>query len=212
MAKREIFQFAAQFTHAEPVRNRREDVHRLFGDAFSLLRAEILQRAHVVQAVGKFDQHDAHVVDHRQQHLAHVLGLLLFARDVADLRDLGEAIDQVGDLFAEVFADRFEIDERVFDDVVQQTGGDGDFVELHVGENVGDFERMDEIRFAGGALLSFVLARRKEIGAPQQIEVRLRVVAARPSRQCLRCESSEFVKLSVVDSELNRLSAIITKR
>ena len=70
-----------------------------------------------------------------------------------------------------------EIDERVFDDVVQQTGGDGYFVEFHIGENIGDFEGMHQIRFARGSLLAFMLAGRKEIGAPQQIQISLRVIA-----------------------------------
>ncbi len=83
-----------------------------------------MKRAHVVQAIGELHEHDAHVVDHRQQHLANVLGLLLFARDVADLRDLGQPVDEVRDLFAEVAANRLEIDERVFDNVVQQAGRD----------------------------------------------------------------------------------------
>ena len=41
------------------------------------LLGQVLQRAHVVQAVGELDQDDADVVDHGQEHLAEVLGLAL---------------------------------------------------------------------------------------------------------------------------------------
>ncbi len=75
----EVFQLAADAAHAEAVRDGREDVEGLLRDAAALLGLEVLERAHVVQAVGELDEHDAHVVHHRQQHLADVLGLLLLA-------------------------------------------------------------------------------------------------------------------------------------
>ena len=37
-------------------------------------------------------------------------------------------------------------------------------------------ERVDQIRFAGGSFLSLVLPGGKKVGAPEQIEVRLRMV------------------------------------
>jgi hypothetical protein len=119
----------------------------------------VLERAHVVQAVCEFDEDDAHVVHHREEHLAHVLGLLLLARLVAYLRDLCQAVDQVRDLFAEGVAYHVELDERVFDHVVQEPRGDGDLVEFHVGEYVRDFERVDEVGLARGARLPLVVAR-----------------------------------------------------
>ena len=61
------------------MRNRREDLHRFFRNTFALLGTQILKRAHVVQSIGKLDEHDAHVVNHRQQHLADVFRLLVFA-------------------------------------------------------------------------------------------------------------------------------------
>ena len=68
--------------------------------------------------------------------------------------------------------------ERVLDDVVEQAGGDAHGVELHVGEDVGDLERMDEIRLAGMADLSLVLQGREHVGPPEQLEVGVRAVAA----------------------------------
>ena len=69
------------------------------------LGLEMLQRAHVVQAVGQLDEDDADVVHHGQHHLAQVFGLLLFARGEIDLADFGDAFDDVRDLLAEFLAD-----------------------------------------------------------------------------------------------------------
>ena len=112
----------------------------------------MLQRAHVVQAVGELDEDDADVVDHGQHHLAQVLGLRFFAGREIDLADLGDAFDDVGDLLAEFLADFNGGDRGIFDRVVEQAGGDRNRVHFHVGEDVADFERMDEVGLAGGAV------------------------------------------------------------
>ncbi len=134
------------------------------------------KRPHVVQAIGKFDQHHAHIIDHREQHLPHILGLLLFPRDTAYVRDFCEAFNQMSDLFTKVVANGFRIGERILDNVVQQTGRDGHDIHAHIREDISHFQRMNEVGFARRALLTFVLAGREKIGAPQQIKIRLRMV------------------------------------
>ena len=76
--ERQIFQLAAQFSHSEPVGNRRVNVHRFLRDASPLVRTQEFKRAHVMQAIGELDKDDAHVVNHRQQHLANIFRLLFF--------------------------------------------------------------------------------------------------------------------------------------
>ena len=66
--------------------------------------------------------------------------------------------------------------QRVLDDVVEQAGGDRDDVELHVGQEVGDLERVDQVGLARMAHLSLVLERREDVGPPQQLEVGVRAV------------------------------------
>ena len=56
-------------------------------------------------------------------------------------------------------------------------GGDRHDVELHVGEEVGDLERMNQVGLAGVADLPLMLERRKDVGPPQQLEVGFRAVA-----------------------------------
>ena len=55
-------------------------------------------------------------------------------------------------------------------------GGDRDHVELHVGEQVGDLERMDEVGLAGMPHLSLVLEGGEHVGPPQQLDVGVGVV------------------------------------
>src|SRR6202043_3548203 len=104
---------------------------RLFGDFALAVGLEMLQGAHVVQAVGEFDEHHADVIDHGQHHLAQVFGLGFFAGGEVNLADLGNAFDDVCDLLAEFLANVDDGDGGVFDGVVQKSGGDGDRVHFH---------------------------------------------------------------------------------
>ena len=79
--------------------------------------------------------------------------------------------DDVRDLGAEQLLDALDGRQRVLDDVVEQAGGDGDRVELHVGEEVGDRERVDQVGLAGVADLAPVLEGREDVGPAQQLDV-----------------------------------------
>ena len=153
IAESQVFQFAANFAHAQPVRDGRVNLQRLFGDLLLALRRQVLQRPHVVQAVGQLDQHDADVVHHGQHHLAQVFRLLLFAGGKINLADLGDAFDNVRDLLAELLANIDNRDRRVFHRVVQQPGGDRHRIHLHFRQHQRHFQRMHQIRLAGGARL-----------------------------------------------------------
>jgi hypothetical protein len=101
----EVFEFATNFSHTEAMGDGGVDFKRLFGDLVLAIGLEVLEGAHVVQAVGEFDEHYADVVDHGEHHLAQVLGLGLLAGGEVDFADFGDALDDVGHLFAEFFAD-----------------------------------------------------------------------------------------------------------
>ena len=146
----------------------------------TLVESEVIREqfgpeiAHLVDGLTKIAQISN---QSREQHLADVLGLLHLLGLVADLRDLGQPLDEVRDLLAEQLAYLLGRGQRVLDHVVQQARRHGDFVEPHVGEDVGDFERVDEVRLSGGARLTLVRAGREEVRAPQHVKVGLRVVA-----------------------------------
>ena len=141
VAERQLLELVLHLAHAEAVGDRRVDVARLLRDLDAPLVRQMAERPHVVQAVGELHEDDADVVDHREQHLAEVLRLPLLARRERDGADLGHAFDDVRDLGAEELLDALDGGQRVLDDVVEQAGGDGHRVELHVGEEVGDGER-----------------------------------------------------------------------
>ena len=68
--------------------------------------------------------------------------------------------------------------ERVLDRVVEDRGGDGLVVELEVGEDPRDLDRMAEIGVARGALLGAVRLHREDVGAIDQPLVRVGIVGA----------------------------------
>ena len=164
-----------------------------------------MERPHVVQAVGELHQDDADVVDHRQQHLAEVLGLALLARRERDGADLGHPFDDVRDLGAEQLLDPLDRRERVLDHVVKQPGGNRHGVELHVGEEVGDGEGVDQVRLARVTDLASVLERREDVGSPQQLDDR--PPGCRPGlfRGDPRSESWKSVSNDVEESLLSSL-------
>ena len=144
----QVFEFAANFAHAQAMRDRRVDVQRLARNLLLPLGREKLQRAHVVQTVGQLDQDDTDVVHHGQHHLAHVFGLRFFRRGEIDFADLGDAFDDVSDLLAEFGINLVDGDRSVFDRVVQQAGGDGSGVQAHLGQQRRYLQRMHQIGLA----------------------------------------------------------------
>ena len=136
----------------------------------------MVQRSHVVEAVGELDQDDPDVIHHRQQHLAEVLGLTLLGRGQADGADLGHTFDDMRDFGAEQLMDALDRGEGVLDDVVKQTGRHGDDVQLHVGQEVCNCQRMDEIGLPRVAHLSPVLEGREDVGPPEQLDIGVRAV------------------------------------
>ena len=103
--EREVLELLLDLLHPEPVRQRGVDVERLLGDALLLLERHRGDRAHVVQPVGELDDEHPQVLGHRHQHLAHRRRLLRLARVELDALELGDAVDEPGDLGAEVELD-----------------------------------------------------------------------------------------------------------
>ena len=141
-----------------------------------LLLAQVLDRAHVVEAVGELDQDHAHVLRHRDDHLAVVLGLGLLAALELDPRQLRDALDELRDLVAELGADLLDVGVGVLDDVVQERGGDRLLVEVELGADLRDAPRVVDEVLAGAALLALVRVRGEGEGAREQVAVDVRVV------------------------------------
>ncbi len=144
----EVFELLLDLLHPEAVGQRGVDVDRLLGDAMLLLSGHRRDRAHVVQPVGELDDEDAQVGGHRHEHLAHRRRLLGLPRVELDAVELGDAVDDGGDLLAEVPVDVGDGDLGVLDGVVQQGGNDGHLVEADVGDDAGDCQGVIDVALA----------------------------------------------------------------
>ena len=138
--------------------------------------------AHVVQAVGELDQQHPHVVGDRQQELAQVLGLLGLLGDEVEPLELGQALDQRADVLPEHLVDLGPGGGGILDGVVQERGRDGGVVELEIGQDRRDFERMGEVGIAGGTLLLAMRLHGVDVGAVEQRLAGVGIVALAPAR------------------------------
>ena len=132
-------------------------------------------RPHVVETVGELDQQDAHVLRHRDEHLAHRGGLLRFPGVELQPVELGDTVDDRGEVGTEVGDEVLDRDRGVLDRVVQQRRREGDIVEAEVGEDRRDAERMRDVRVAGPSDLVPVGVARDLVGVLDQRGVGLRV-------------------------------------
>ncbi len=103
--ERQVLELPLDRVNTEAVGDRRVDVERLARLVDLLLLRHRVDRAHVVQPIGELDQDDPDVRGHRDHHLAVVLGLRLVARLERQPGQLGDAVDQAGDLLAEALLD-----------------------------------------------------------------------------------------------------------
>ena len=181
--EREILELLAHLLHAHAAGQGRIDIERFLGNTSARGLGYEFERPHVMQAIGELNQEHTHVVGNRQQQLAQILGLLGLARDEFEPLQLGESLDQGADLGSEEAVDLGAGRLGVLDRVVQQRRDDGGVVELEVGQNGRHLERMGKIRVARGAGLRPVCLHRIDIGAVEQILVRIGVIGADPFHQ-----------------------------
>jgi hypothetical protein len=206
VAEGQFLQFLAHVLHAHAAGQRRIDFHRFLGDAGALVRRHEIERAHVVQPVGELDEQDAHIIGDGEQKLAQVFGLGGALGDEIELLQLGQPLDETADIVAEHLLDLTACRRRVLDRVVQQADGDRAFVEAHVGQDGGDFERMGEIRVAGGALLVAMLLHGVDIRLVEKSFVDLGLVALNALDK-LVLTHQRFSTLSMQSSTVTRAIA-----
>ncbi len=145
VSKCQVLELPLDLADAETVRKRRVDVQRLARDLAALDLGQGVEGAHVVKTVGELDEDDAEVLRHRHHHLADVLGLLLLVGPDGDAAQLGHALDQVRHLRTELLLDLVGGEGGVLHGVVEQRRGERLSVELEVGEDGGDLERVVDV-------------------------------------------------------------------
>ena len=154
----------------------RNDFQRLAGLAGLLLRRQEPHGAHVVQPVGDLDHQHPRIAGHRDDHLAD--GLALGGGAEHDLVQLGDAVDEMADLIAELGRQRLQRVAGVLDGVVQQGGHQCRGVHAEFGQDVGHRKRVGDVRIAGAAHLVGVPHLGHVVGPLQQRKVGLRVELA----------------------------------
>ena len=182
--EREVLQLPLDGVHAEPVGQRGVDVEGLAGGALLAAERHVPQRAHVVQPVGELDDEHPDVARHRDDHLAD--GLRLRGVAVLDLVELGDAVDHLRHLLAELLAAPFEGVGRVLDGVVQQRGDERGLGHADAGEDRGDGERVGDVPVAALAHLGAVHGLGGEVGPLEQRQVGLGMVRAHRAEQRLQ--------------------------
>ena len=122
--KAQIFELALDLRNTQSARDRRVDIKR-FVRHFSLpFRRKKIERTHIMQAVGKFDDNDADILRHGDEYLAEVFRFRLFFRLEHDFIEFGHARNKLEHLVAEFAAHVLFVRLGILDDVVQERGGD----------------------------------------------------------------------------------------
>ena len=170
----QVFEFPFDRVHAQPMRQRGEDVEGLAG----LLRArrgrDESPGACIVQAVRELDDEDADVLGHRHDHLAHGLGLR--GLPVGEFVELRHTVDHGCDLGPEFRGELVERIRGVFDRVVQQCGGERDRQHPDLREDRRDCDGMGDIGVTGLPGLPAVSLLGDLVGPDDEVDVRLRMV------------------------------------
>ena len=167
----EVFELHTHVVHAQPVGDGGVDLEGFLGDAPAFFAREHFQGAHVVQAVGQFDQDHADVAGHGHGHLLEVFGLGFGLGLEVHLGQLADPVDQLGDSLAELLAEGFLGDAGVFDHIVQHSGHQALMVHVHVGQDAGHGQRVGHVGLAATAALTIVRLFGVEIGPADQIDL-----------------------------------------
>ncbi len=143
-AQAQILELPLQLPDAQPVGQRREEIEHLARGVlsrFGQFRASGHQEAQRRRPLRELDQHDADVLDHREQHLAQPLGLrgplgrITLRRRGPDLVHPGDAGDERGDVVAEARDDLVRNERIGSREAREQRGPDRAGIELETGED-----------------------------------------------------------------------------
>src|SRR6185295_12088202 len=174
--EREVLELPLDRVNTETMCERRVDLERLPRLLQLLLLAQVLDRPHVVEAVGELDEDDVGVLRHRDDHLALVLRLGLLAALELDPCQLRDALHEDGDVVSELRTDLLDRRRSVLDDVMDERRGKRRLVTSELGEDLGHTDRVEHEVLPAPPLLSFVRPTGEAIRPLEQVPVDLGVV------------------------------------
>ena len=170
MTEGPVFELPFPLKYPEPARKRRKDIESLLTDALTLGFRKRVGGLDVVETVGQLDQDNPDVPRHGHEHLAQRAELRVFEVGQIELGELGDAIDQVGDLGPEHPGNGLDVAGRVLDDVVKQRSAQGRLVHVDVGQQRRDGERMIDERSARKPFLAVVALPGELIGFADHLQ------------------------------------------
>ncbi len=174
--EREVFQLPLDGLDAEAVRERRIDFERLLGLSSGGFSGHETPGSRIVQPVGQFDHEHPDVLGHRDDHLAHGLGLCAVA--IFEFVELGDPIDEHRDLVAEVVSKQVERVVGVLDRVMEDRSGEGLRSDAEIREDLGDGDRMRDVRLSAAPQLPPVGEFGGHIGPLDHTDIGFRMVQA----------------------------------
>ena len=145
ISEAQIFKRDFHVIDAKPISNRCIDFQCFTGDARLFFPRHRAKRFHVVHSVCQFDQDHANVLDHSQHHFAETLGLRLGPVGEMHLVQFADGINQRGYFRSELVFQLRNSNVRVFDNVVENRSDDCLRVEMHVGQRLGNGNRVGNI-------------------------------------------------------------------
>ena len=168
MLERRVLKRSLEPADADAVGERRVYFRRFPGDALSSFLREMLKRQRVVEPVREFDDDDADVLRHGDQHLAVAFRLPDLGVRAVDLRQLRDAVHELGDVLPEVLVNLLERRRGILHGIVQQAGAYRFGVLAQLRQNARHFQRMGDVGLPGNPGLPLVDFRRKNIGLGEQ--------------------------------------------
>ena len=148
-----IFEFGLHPFDPQTVGDGDINVERFLCDGRLFVRTHVLQRPHVVHAIGQLDEDATQIAVHGKQHFAEIGRLaFLFGRELIFV-ELGQCVDEFGNFLAEGLDDIVTRRVGILDDIVQQGRTDAGLIEFERRHEFGHAERMNDIRFSRLAAL-----------------------------------------------------------
>ncbi|KPZ18253.1 Uncharacterized protein ALO56_05246 [Pseudomonas viridiflava] len=162
VAERQVFQLPLDVPDTQAVSQRRIDVEDFPRHAVALFVVGVLHRPNRTGTLGELDQCDAHVIDHRHQHLAQVLDLGLTAQHQrltrtetgTDRRHAQHAVDQFGHCFTKLLLDIRQRNHAFAHAPVNDRCNQRVLIQLEVSQDLRDFQTGLE---TGGAVCPVIL-------------------------------------------------------
>ena len=143
--------------------NRGINLHCFPCDIPLLLRRERLERAHIVETVGKLDDNHSDILVHCNEHLSQVFRLMLLPRRISDFSELCHTVYERCNNCAETFNYFGQLYRCILNNVVQQRRNNALGIHTELNKYTRNRDGMHDVGLTGLARLLGVSSVRKQI-------------------------------------------------